>query len=93
LPLVEAMAAGVPLVTSSVSSMPEVVGPAALLASPASAEAIAGALSALDKDEVLRERLVSARRQRLALFDWAESARATLEVYREAARGLARQAQ
>ena len=93
LPLVEAMAAGVPLVTSSVSSMPEVVGPAALLASPASAGAIADALSALDKDEVLRERLVSAGRQRLALFDWAESARATLEVYREAARGLARQAQ
>ncbi len=91
LPLVEAMAVGVPLVTSSVSSMPEVVGPAALVVSPADCDAIARALSALDKDEVLRERLIAAGRQRLALFDWAECARATLEVYRDVARGAARQ--
>jgi glycosyltransferase involved in cell wall biosynthesis len=91
LPLVEAMAAGVPLVTSSLSSMPEVVGPAALLVSPADCNAIAEALSALDKDEVLRERLIAAGRQRLALFDWAECARATLAVYRDVARGAARQ--
>jgi glycosyltransferase involved in cell wall biosynthesis len=91
LPLVEAMAAGVPVVTSSLSSMPEVVGPAALLVSPSDCDAIAGALRALDKDEVLRERLIMAGRQRLARFDWAESARATLDVYREVARGAALQ--
>jgi glycosyltransferase involved in cell wall biosynthesis len=96
LPLVEAMAAGVPLVTSSLSSMPEVVGPAALLVSPSNCDAIAGALRALDRDEVLRERLIAAGRQQLARFDWAESARATLDVYREVARrevarGAARQ--
>jgi glycosyltransferase involved in cell wall biosynthesis len=92
LPLVEAMAAGVPLVTSSLSSMPEVAGPAALLVSPSDCDAIARALTALDRDEVLRERLITAGRQRLARFDWAESARATLDVYREVARRAVRQA-
>ena len=87
LPLVEAMAAGVPIVTSSLSSMPEVVGPAALLVSPADPSAIARALTEVDRDEALRERLVAAGHQRLRLYDSAECARATLEVYREAARG------
>jgi len=91
LPLVEAMAVGVPLVTSTVSSMPEVVGPAALLVSPADCDAIARALLALDRDAALRERLIGAGRQRIAAFDWAECAKATLEVYRDAARGAARQ--
>ena len=91
LPLVEAMAAGVPLVTSSVSSMPEVVGPAALLVSPGDSGAIARALRTLDEDEALRDRLIAAGRQRLGRFDWTETARATLEVYREVARTEARQ--
>jgi glycosyltransferase involved in cell wall biosynthesis len=91
LPLVEAMSVGVPLVTSSISSMPEVVGPAALLVSPADCDAIAGALLALDKDQILRERLIAAGRQRLALFDWAECARATLEIYRDVVPRAARQ--
>ncbi len=87
LPLVEAMAAGVPIVTSHLSSMPEVVGPAALLVSPADPGAIARALTELDRDEALRERLVAAGHERIALFSSAESARATLAVYREAAQG------
>jgi glycosyltransferase involved in cell wall biosynthesis len=85
LPLVEAMAAGTPLVSSSVSSMPEIVGPAGLLVSPAEVGALAGALVALDRDEVLRARVTAAGRERLALFDWAAAAKATLEIYREAA--------
>jgi glycosyltransferase involved in cell wall biosynthesis len=85
LPLVEAMAAGLPVVTSTVSSMPEIVGPAGVLVSPADTEGIARALVRLDQDEILRERLIAAARQRLDMFDWAETARATLEVYREAA--------
>lgn len=87
LPLVEAMGAGVPVVTSSVSSMPEVVGPAALQVSPADCDAIAKALSVLDEDDALRERLIAAGHQRLALFSFDACAKATLEVYREAARG------
>jgi glycosyltransferase involved in cell wall biosynthesis len=86
LPLVEAMAAGTPLVSSSVSSMPEIVGPAGLLASPANVDALARALVAADGDELLRSRLTAAGRERLALFDWDESAKATLAIYREAVR-------
>jgi glycosyltransferase involved in cell wall biosynthesis len=84
LPLVEAMAAGTPLVSSSVSSMPEIVGPAGLLVSPADAGAMARALIALDRDELLRARLTAAGRERLALFDWNEAAKATLAIYSEA---------
>jgi len=84
LPLVEAMAAGTPLVSSSVSSMPEIVGPAGLLVSPGDLGALARALVALDRDELLRARLSAAGRERLALFDWEAAAKATLDVYREA---------
>jgi glycosyltransferase involved in cell wall biosynthesis len=86
LPLVEAMAAGTPLISSSVSSMPEIVGPAGLLVSPGDVPALAEALVALDRDEVLRGRLTAAGRERLALFDWDQSAKATLQVYGEAVR-------
>jgi glycosyltransferase involved in cell wall biosynthesis len=85
LPLVEAMASGLPIVTSIVSAMPEIAGPAAVLVSPADEEAIARALVRLDQDEILREKLIAAGRQRLAMFDWEATVKATLEVYREAA--------
>jgi len=86
LPLVEAMAAGTPLISSSVSSMPEIVGPAGLLVSPGDVGALARALVALDRDEVLRARLTAAGRERLAMFDWDASAKATVEIYAEALR-------
>lgn len=85
LPLVEAMMAGVPIVTSNLSAMPEVVGPAALLIDPSDDDAIAGALTRLDRDEILREKLIAAGRQRLEAFDWTKTVRATLEIYRDAA--------
>lgn len=85
LPLLEAMAAGAPVVTSSVSSMPEVVGPAALLVSPGDADAIARALRALDADEALRARLIAEGRRRVKEFSRERFARETLDVYREAA--------
>jgi glycosyltransferase involved in cell wall biosynthesis len=83
LPLIEAMATGTPIVTSNVSAMPEVVGPAALLVNPADERAIAEALVTLDRDEVLRQRLVAEGYKRLEHFSWHTCARTTLEVYRE----------
>lgn len=85
LPLVEAMAVGTPLVTSSVSAMPEIVGPAAVLVDPADVRAMGAALQALDRDEALRARLIAAGRQRVQRFCWRACARATLAVYREVA--------
>jgi glycosyltransferase involved in cell wall biosynthesis len=85
LPLVEAMAARVPIVTSNVSAMPEVAGDAALLVSPADPGSIAAALVKLDEDEALRRRLVAEGARRLELFTWRACARTALEAYRESA--------
>ena len=68
LPLIEAMATGTPIVTSTVSAMPEVAGPAALLVSPADDRAIAEALVTLDQDNAVRERLIAEGRKRLDRF-------------------------
>jgi glycosyltransferase involved in cell wall biosynthesis len=83
LPLLEAMAVGTPLVTSNLSSMPEVAGPAALLVSPADYQAIAEALVTLDRDHALREKLIAAGHAQLERFSWSNCAKATLAVYRE----------
>lgn len=86
LPLLEAMAAGLPVVTSDRSSMPEVAGDAALLVDPESVDAIAGGLTQLLDDDVLRHELAEAGRRREACFTWDRTAAATLEVYRAAIR-------
>ena len=83
LPLLEAMAVGTPLVTSNLSSMPEVAGPAALLVSPADYRAMAEAMVSLDQDDALREKLIAAGHTQLERFSWSNCARATLAVYRE----------
>jgi glycosyltransferase involved in cell wall biosynthesis len=85
LPLLEAMQAGIPIVTSCVSAMPEIAGSAALLVNPADTHAIAEALVRLDHDTVLREQCIAEGRKRLASFSWSHCARTTLAVYREVA--------
>jgi glycosyltransferase involved in cell wall biosynthesis len=82
LPLLEAMVVGTPIVTSNISAMPEVAGPAALLVNPADAQAIAEALRRLEDDEALRERLIAEGYKRLQRFSWSQCAQATLDVYR-----------
>jgi len=84
LPVLEAMAAGLPVATSARGSLGEVAGDAALLFDPTSDEEMAAALSRLLCDEALRARLVAAGRARAALFPWSHTARDTLEIYREA---------
>ena len=83
LPLIEAMAVGTPLVTASVSAMPEVAGAAALLVPPADSHAIAEALVTLEQDETVRQRLIAEGHKRLERFSWSSCAQATLAVYRE----------
>lgn len=82
LPPLEAMAAGAPVLTSAISSIPEVTGDAALLVDPSSVEAIAGALSRLLAEPELRERLAARGRERAAAFSWERTARETFAVLR-----------
>ena len=74
LPILEAMASDVPVVTSAISAMPEVAGDAALVVDPLSVDAIANALVRITTDEKLRRDFVTKGRERLKEFDWDRSA-------------------
>ncbi|GAB4257089.1 MAG: glycosyltransferase family 1 protein [Deferrisomatales bacterium] len=78
LPVLEAMACGVPVVTSTTSSLPEVAGDGALLVDPRDVGGLARALDALVGDPARAARLARAGRERAARFTWAETARRTL---------------
>lgn len=82
LPVLEAMACGVPVACSNTSSLPEIVGDAALTFDPTDVEAIAAALSRLLDDAELRAELRQLGLERARHFTWTETARRTLEVYR-----------
>jgi glycosyltransferase involved in cell wall biosynthesis len=83
LPVVEAMARGVPTLTSDTSSLPEVAGDAALLVDPTDVSEIAEGLARLMTDHPHAEDLRQRGLQRAATFTWAATARATLDVYRQ----------
>ncbi len=85
LPVLEAMACGTPVLTSNVTSLPEVAGDAALQVDPRDVEAIAEGLVRLLEDPLLREGYVSRGLERAARFGWDRTARETLAVYREVA--------
>jgi glycosyltransferase involved in cell wall biosynthesis len=74
LPVLEAMLAGAPVITSNVSSLPEVAGDAAVLVDPRSVDAIRAALARLLTDPDERCRLRAAGRARAALFSWERTA-------------------
>ena len=81
LPLLEAMAAGTPVVCSPLTSIPEVAGDAALYLDDFSLDDFARQLRAVAEDEPLRRRLIDAGHARVKLFRWEETARRTAEVY------------
>jgi glycosyltransferase involved in cell wall biosynthesis len=84
LPVLEAMACGTPVLTSNVSSLPEVAGDAATLVDPADVSSIAAGLRGLLESPSLRAELATRGRARAASFSWDRCARQTLEVYRRA---------
>ena len=83
LPPLEAMASGTAVVTSNVSSLPEVTGDAAILVDPHSQDAIAGGICRVLEDNVFREELVTKGQARAKQFSWDRSIQHTLEIYRE----------
>jgi alpha-1,3-rhamnosyl/mannosyltransferase len=82
LPVLEAMASGTPVVAAATGALPEIAGDAAILVEPANPVALAGGIERALAD---RERLVAAGLERASLFSWTETARRTLDVYRELA--------
>ena len=86
LPVLEAMARGVPVVTSNASSLPEVARGAAIFVDPASVEELEAAITTVTTDRDLAARLSSDARERAAAFSWDETARRTLGAYDAAQR-------
>jgi glycosyltransferase involved in cell wall biosynthesis len=85
-PVVEAMACGTPVLTSNVSSLPEVAGDAAVLVDPQSVEAIASGIQRLASDSELRTTLRAKGLARAEGYRWERTARETLEIYKAALR-------
>ena len=84
LPVLEAQSQGVPVLTSSRSSLPEVAGNAALLVDPENVDEIAQAMLRLSRDEELRAELVAKGHENVKRFSWEKAARETLAVLKRA---------
>ena len=81
IPPLEATACGTPVITSNISSLPEVVGNAALTVDPHNTDEIAGAITQLIEHEDLRAELRQKGYQQAQLYTWPKSAQKMLTVY------------
>lgn len=86
LPVVEAMSYGVPVVTSNISSLPELVGEAGVLVDPFTPEAICEGVATVLRDSQLRTAMRHKGRAQARQFSWQRTAEATYRIYQEAAR-------
>jgi len=89
LPPLEAMKCGTPVIVGNRTSLPEVVGDAALSVDPFDIDAIAAAIKKLVNDSTLRKELSVKGQRRAKEFSWRETARQTLVVYKEVAQASA----
>ncbi len=80
LPVLEAMSYGVPVICSAVSSLPEVVGNAALLVDPNDPKAIAEAMNKVFSDNDLRERMIEKGFKNVKRFSWEKCAKETMDI-------------
>ncbi|WP_167879477.1 glycosyltransferase family 1 protein [Methanococcoides sp. NM1] len=83
LPILEAQACGCPVITSNVSSMPEVAGEGAILVDPYSVEEIASAISKITSDDTFKISLSIKGFNNCMMFSWEKCAEETLKVYEE----------
>lgn len=84
IPIVEAMNSNVPVITSNVTSMPEVAGDAALFVDPYSIDSISNAMQQIAKDESLRQQLIAKGRERGKMFTWDKTAQLLWECLKKA---------
>jgi glycosyltransferase involved in cell wall biosynthesis len=87
MPVLEALAAGIPLACSNIEPLAGIAGEAALLFESGNVEAICNAILRLAEDDALRARLTAYGPPRAAQFSWQATARATLNAIEDAARG------
>jgi glycosyltransferase involved in cell wall biosynthesis len=83
IPVLEAMAYGLPVVTSKTSALPEVAGDATLLIDPLDCDALADALRRVATDEAMRADMALKGRKRAGLYSWKRAVESTYGVYRE----------
>lgn len=84
LPVLEAMACGCPVITSNLSSMPEIIGDAGIQVNPADEEQLFNSIQLVLTDTSRRETLARAGAERAKLYSWEETALQTLAVYQYA---------
>lgn len=83
LSVLEAMREGTPVITSSISSMPEVAGEAGYLVDPGNTLAIGRAIKQVLADKVLREEMIKKGKEQVKKFNWEKCAKETLEIYNQ----------
>ncbi len=81
IPILEAMSSGTPVITSNVSSMPEIAGEAAIRVDPFSSDEISMAMIKIVNESQLRKDLVEKGYQRVKQFSWEKTAQETLKIY------------
>ncbi len=87
LPVLEAMACGVPVVTTNVASIPELAGPAAFQLDPNDTKHMAAPIIRLCTEESFRDEMIERGFAQVEKFSWQQTAQETLRAYREAAAG------
>lgn len=83
LPVLEAMACGVPVITSNTSSLPEIVGDAGIMVDPLDIEALSSAISRVLGDAALRNRMIKSGIKRAAEFSWEKTAQKNMQIYQD----------
>lgn len=83
LPVIEAMACGTPVITSSVTALPEVAGDAGIIVDPNSPQALAEAMALITKNEHIRSTLIKRGLARAKLFSYERNIKNTIAMYRD----------
>lgn len=89
IPMLEAMACGVPVITSNTSSMPEVAGDAAFIVDPLKPEEITAAMIGLIKNSTLKDQLICSGFLQASKFSWKAMAEGVLKIYKETIKAIA----